>query len=333
MLRAHGSHAVVFVRFRICFPDETIPVEGFMAMKNCVSLSRFAFVFFAVGCSAALGQQGQEVAQPVSAAGISALENNNEELRVMSFNVRFGLANDGDNSWPKRDSFVADVAKEFRPDLLGIQEAMGFQAEYLKLQLPKWKYVGASRDANKDGEQCGIFVRAARFEILDDGQFWLSEKPDKKFSKSWDSSLPRIATWVQLKDKVTGRQIMYLNTHFDHRGAEARFQAAGIIGAFVDKQQKNMAIIVTGDFNCAFQSRPYEALLATDRLQDTWLKMKHAKPPKEGTFNGFRGKDDGPRIDWVLCSPDFRVVNAEIVKTSRDGKYPSDHFPVTAVLK
>ncbi|MEP3480452.1 MAG: endonuclease/exonuclease/phosphatase family protein [Fuerstiella sp.] len=256
-----------------------------------------------------------------------------DQLRVMSFNIRYGLAKDGDNSWPNRDSFVADVAKEFHPDLLGIQEAMGFQADYLKQHMPDWKYFGTSRDANHQGEQCGIFVRLSRFEILNDGQFWLSESPDTKFSKSWDSSLPRIATWVHLKDKVTGTQIVYLNTHFDHRGAEARLKSAQIIRKFVDQQKKNHAIIVTGDFNCDFQSRPYDALLASERLQDTWRLTHPTKTVNDGTFNGFQGKDDGARIDWVLCSPSFQVIDAAIVKTSQDGKYPSDHFPVTAILK
>lgn len=301
-------------------------------MKLRFGANGFTLVCIALTCTTSLGQvrklDGQTQGATVTSSGSGG-----KELRVMSFNIRYGLAKDGDNSWPKRDSFVADVVRDFDPDLLGIQEAMGFQADFLKQKLPEWKYIGASRDANKDGEQCGIFVRAARFQVLKHGQFWLSENPDLKYSKSWDSSLPRIATWVQLQDKVTERQLLYLNTHFDHRGAEARYQAARVIREFVDKQAKNLSVIVTGDFNCAFESKPYQALLATDRLEDTWLKSTAEKPSGEGTFNGFQGKDDGARIDWVLCSPDFSEVKAEIVKTSRDGKYPSDHFPVIAILK
>lgn len=255
------------------------------------------------------------------------------ELRVMSFNIRYGLAKDGENRWSKRDTFVADVVTDFQPDLLGIQEAMGFQADFLKTNLTEWKYFGSSRDQNPDGEQCGIFVRTGRFEVLEDGQFWLSETPQVKFSKSWDSSLPRIATWVRLRDRVTSRKVLFLNTHFDHRGAKARFQSAVVIREFVDQQPKDQSMIVTGDFNCAIKSAPYTALLATDRLNDTWMTKNPSPLPNEGTFNGFQGKDDGARIDWVLCSPDFSVVNADIVKTSRNGKFPSDHFPVTAVLR
>ena len=303
-------------------------------MKHCILSSWFLIVCCAVCCLVVPAPvMAQQAAADSKISGKRISEDGSEQLRVMSFNIRYGLAKDGDNSWPNRDSFVADVAKEFRPDLLGIQEAMGFQADYLKQQMPDWKYFGTSRDANNQGEQCGIFVRASRFEILNDGQFWLSETPDIKFSKSWDSSLPRIATWVHLKDKVTGKNIVYLNTHFDHRGAEARLKSAQIIREFVDKRKKNHTIIVTGDFNCGVQSLPYNALLATDRLNDTWQTAHPTKTMKEGTFNGFQGKDDGARIDWVLCSPSFSVIEAVIVKTSRNGKFPSDHFPVTAVLK
>lgn len=270
---------------------------------------------------------------PVLGQAVQSNSPDGGELRVMSFNIRYGLAKDGDDSWPNRDRFVADVVNDFSPDLLGIQEALSFQAEFLKSQLSGWKYFGASRDANPNGEQCGIFVRTDRFEIIEDGQFWLSETPNEKYSKSWDSSLPRIATWVRLRDRKTDRRVLFLNTHFDHRGSEARFQAARTIREFLDKQPEDASLIVTGDFNCGYQSKPYSELLKTKRLQDTWLQFSGDRPAKEGTFNGFRGKDDGARIDWVLSSSDFTVTDARIVKTSRESRYPSDHFPVTAVLK
>lgn len=292
-------------------------------MKNVISRTLLASVFSAAVCCSAIGQDAPAIDEV----------NDHDELRVMSFNIRYGLANDGDDSWPKRDTFVADVIKDFDPDLLGIQEAMGFQAEFLKQQLPDWKYFGASRDPNPNGEQCGIFVKTQRFQIVEDGQFWLSETPDEKFSKSWDSSLPRIATWVRLRNRKTNRTILYLNTHFDHRGAEARFQAARIIREFLARQPDTESLVVTGDFNCGYQSKPYTELLQAKRLKDTWREVTNEHPGKEGTFNGFKGTDNGDRIDWVLCSKELKVVDAQIVKTSREGKYPSDHFPVTAVLK
>ena len=121
-----------------------------------------------------------------------AQEDGVPELRVMSFNIRYGSANDGKDSWTNRQVLVVKVIKAFDPDLMGTQETLPFQAVYLNEQLPAYTYIGWSRDQNEAGEQCGIFVRKERFEIIESGQFWLSETPDEKFSKSWDSSLPRV---------------------------------------------------------------------------------------------------------------------------------------------
>ena len=127
-----------------------------------------------------------------------------DTVRVMSFNIRYGTARDGDDVWPNRKELVAETINQFKPDLLGTQETLPFQAAYLLERLPGYTSVGWSRDASKDGEQCTIYFRSARFELLDKGQFWLSETPDEQFSKSWDSSLPRVATWVKLRSRVAG---------------------------------------------------------------------------------------------------------------------------------
>ena len=306
-----------------------------MKQNRLLQSIRFAFVanIFLVALGLACGQETDTDSTKPIDSHTKDPGNDGQHLNVMSFNIRYGLANDGNNSWPYRSGFVTDVIQEFAPDLLGIQEAMGFQAKFLKLQLPEFQHFGASRDANPNGEQCGIFVRTSRFDILTDGQFWLSETPDKKYSKSWDASLTRIATWVQLKDKNTKRQLLFLNTHFDHRGAESRIQAAAIIRKFIDKQTQVQSVIVTGDFNCSVGSKPHQTLLVNNRLQDTWQKFGKVPSAHEGTFHGFQGNDTGARIDWVLCSRELKVIEANIVKTSKAGKYPSDHFPVTAVLK
>ena len=254
-------------------------------------------------------------------------------LRVMSFNIRLGVAKDGENHWDKRHDLVADTIKKFKPDLLGTQETWHFQADFLKKQLPEYGYVGWTRQAGKEGEQCGIFFRKNRFELVESGQFWLSKTPQKKGSKSWDSSLPRIVTWIEVKDKkADGRQLRFLNTHFDHRGKVARVEAAKMIRETARKHSER-PVIITGDFNCSDVSEPYKALFEGKTLTDSFRARYPAKAAKEGTFNGFKGTDTGPRIDWVLHNDKFATVDAGIDKTNKDGRYPSDHFPVTAVLK
>ncbi|MFK7817698.1 MAG: endonuclease/exonuclease/phosphatase family protein, partial [Planctomycetaceae bacterium] len=101
-------------------------------------------------------------------------------LRVMSFNIRLGVAKDGDNHWDKRKDFVAETIRAYKPDLVGTQETWHFQADFLKEKLPDFGYVGWTRQAGKEGEQCGIFFRKDRFDVVESGQFWLSKTPEEK---------------------------------------------------------------------------------------------------------------------------------------------------------
>ena len=266
-----------------------------------------------------------------------------DSLRVMSFNIRYGSARDGVNRWENRKDIVAQVIKDLDPDIVGTQETLDFQAEFLKSQLPDHTYVGRSREANPTrGEQCGILFRKARFDLLASGHFWLSETPSKPGSQSWDSSLPRMATWLQLWDKATQQSFYVVNTHFDHRGSQARHEAAKLLRRFASRLPlAPKHIVVTGDFNAAETSLPYQALFGdttTDSeplltLRDTYRVRHPEKLPSEGTFGGFKGPSDGGRIDWIGCSASFQVSDASIIRKSYQGKYPSDHFPVIAELR
>lgn len=255
-----------------------------------------------------------------------------QPLRVMSFNIRLGVAKDGENHWDKRKELVVETIRQFRPDLVGTQETWHFQADFLRKHLPDYDYVGWTRQAGKEGEQCGILFRRERFELVDSGQYWLSETPEKKGSKSWDSSLPRIVTWIDVKDRSEdGRQFRFLNTHFDHRGRVARLESAKLLRERV-RQHGDRPVVITGDFNCSDTSEPYRALTDGEILIDSFRSKYPQRQPKEGTFNGFRGVDTGARIDWVLHNRHFRTQSAAIDRTSKNGRFPSDHFPVTAVL-
>jgi endonuclease/exonuclease/phosphatase family metal-dependent hydrolase len=122
-------------------------------------------------------------------------------IRVMSFNIRYGTAADAENHWDKRKEFLLETIQNFDPDLLGTQETLAFQRDYLAEKLAGYGYLGIGRDDGMEqGEMMALYYRKDRFEKLDGGHFWLSETPEKIGSKSWDSSLPRMATWVKLKD-------------------------------------------------------------------------------------------------------------------------------------
>ncbi len=260
-----------------------------------------------------------------------------DSLRVMSFNIRFGTAQDGDNHWDVRHDDVVTTIRDFNPDLLGTQETLQFQADTLREQLGAYTYFGRSR-MKTPNEHCGIFYRTERFTWLAGGHFWLSESPDVPESKSWDSSLPRMASWVLLgdnRDEPTP-PILFVNTHFDHRGTEARLQSASTIRNRIEKLRgiaEDPLVIVTGDFNTGIDSPPYHAFLTdNDRLIDTYRSLHQTGESDAGTFNGFQGQRDGARIDWILADPRFKCRSAEIERRQFGSRWPSDHFPVTAVL-
>lgn len=264
-------------------------------------------------------------------------------LIVMSSNVRFGTARDGDDSWNLRQDALRDVWREQHADLIGTQEMLQFQADFLLQAFPEYAYVGRSRDRDDDqGEQSGIFYRRERFIELERGHFWLSESPDTPGSKGWDANLPRMVTWVKLYDRSKEAPLIFANTHFDHQGPIARLQSAELLHRKLASWMNTYPVIVTGDFNCGEGSEPYASLMkpfhptspseANRSLVDTYRAKHVDRSEEEGTFNGFRGRRSGPRIDWILVTPDWHIMDANIVRTEFHGRYPSDHFPVTASL-
>lgn len=263
-------------------------------------------------------------------------------LRVMSFNIRYGNAADGDNRWSNRKEAVVKTIEAFSPDLLGTQETLRFQRDYLAEQLPQYESVGVGRvDGKFEGEMMALFFRKDRFEKLEEGHFWLSESPEKVGSVSWDSSLPRMATWVRLQDKKQpdAPKLLFINTHFDHVGVVARNESAKLIRSKASELARGASIIVTGDFNAGEASEPYEFLFGKidgeqSPLVDSLRSVRPDRGQEEGTFSGFVATNrKGARIDWIGVSRDLKVTSAEIDRTEKDGRTPSDHFPVTAIVQ
>jgi endonuclease/exonuclease/phosphatase family metal-dependent hydrolase len=261
-------------------------------------------------------------------------------IRVMSFNVRYGTAPDGVNAWANRRALLMHSVRAFDPDLLGAQEALAFQCDEVRTELVGHAFVGVGRDDGKaKGEFSPIFYRADRFERIDSGQFWLSEAPDVPGSKSWDSAITRLATWVRLRDRRDGgRELLYLNTHWDHAGPDARSHSAQLIrdriAAIVGP---GAAVIVTGDLNCTEDDEPYAVLIGRgdDALifRDAYRAAHPERQTDEATFHGFKGTIAGSRIDFVFHSPQFETCDAAIDRVRTGEIYPSDHYPMTATLR
>jgi endonuclease/exonuclease/phosphatase family metal-dependent hydrolase len=270
------------------------------------------------------------------------------DLRVMSFNIRYATPRDipTGNAWPQRKELVFKTIETFDADVMGLQEVLPTQGAELKARFAATHdFIGVPRNDGKTaGEMVPVLFRRDRFEKVRDGTFWLSETPDAVGSKGWDADLPRIVTWVELRDrKYDNRPLLLLNTHFDHLGKQARIESAKLMRKRVTELAagRDVGVVVTGDFNVPQYSPPYKELLgdgagadAKPRLVETFKEANPKPTTQDYTFHGFVGQNTrADRIDWVLRSDHFTTLDASIDRTNDNGRYPSDHYPVTAVLR
>ena len=260
-----------------------------------------------------------------------------QEVNIMSFNVRYGTANDGENSWENRKSFAYSVMKNENYDFIGVQEALHFQIQAINAELVNHNVFFRGRGWSPlTDEACGIFYSNA-WEIIfnESGTFWLSENPEKPASKSWDSSFHRIVTWAKFRNKTSDNFVYVYNTHFDHLGQTARENSSKIIIDHISKREHDAPVILLGDFNASEKNKAITILKKgiPEGLSffDPWNQM-YPDATQRGTFNYWKDKKDGPKIDYIFALKGTRVLDAKILRQTFDGKNPSDHYPVTARL-
>lgn len=261
-----------------------------------------------------------------------------EPLHVMSFNIRYGTAEDGENHWSARREFLFDVLRERNADLVGLQEALAFQIDEIESAVPGYAVVGVGRDdAGEAGEFSAILFRKGRFRVAEAGTFWFSDTPEVPGSASWGNTITRICTWARFVDR-DGRGFYLFNLHLDHRSQPSRERSVALLRQRIAARAFPAdPVVVTGDFNAGEDNPALEALVSSGNPSSPFVDTYRVLYPGEkgvGTFTGFTlGSTDGAKIDYVLVQPGTEVLSAEIVRTSRDGRYPSDHFPVAATIR
>lgn len=254
-------------------------------------------------------------------------------LTVMSFNIRYGTAKDGDNRWAARRELLFDVIREQDADLVGLQEALDFQIDEILAAAPAYATIGVGRDDGaRKGEYAAILFRRDRLHVAASGTFWLSDTPETVRSATWGNRIPRIATWARFVDR-DGRAFWLYNVHLDHESQPSREKSVALLRRRIDARPfPREPVIVTGDFNVGEKNKALQALTADGAFADTF-RVAHPGETAVGTFTGFRyGRVDGEKIDYIFAPPGTDLRSAGIVRTSRDGRYPSDHFPVVARL-
>ena len=252
-------------------------------------------------------------------------------LTVMSFNIRYGTANDGENHWLKRRDQLFALLREQRADIVGLQEALHGQIDEILHAVPGYAYVGVGRsDGRTAGEYAAILYRTARFQPRRSDTFWFSDTPGVVKSTSWGNQIERICTWAYFEDRE-GPAFYVYNVHLDHQSQPSRERSAALLLEQVGARDPKAPAIVTGDFNAGEHNPAAVAMLAVFRDS---FRVAHPDATEAGTFNGFNlGQTSGDKIDFVFVEPGTEVLDAAIVRTSRDGRYPSDHFPVTARIR
>jgi len=256
--------------------------------------------------------------------------NSADRISVLSLNLRFGLADDGPNSWIYRKESYPSLLEKYRTDIIGFQEVNNFQADFLKNILSEYSWIGERKSAPEFWQDNIIFYHKD-WECIYQDHFYLSTTPDipSRFQKSkW----PRQCTIGIFKNKQG--KLIVANTHFDF-DIDVQVQSALLIMKRLSEISSKDPIILIGDFNAAPHSPGYNVFTGENpnEASGSDLYFKNAfKKPYPGTFHGFNDDKTGDHIDWILYRGELIPVESSTLQMKINGFYPSDHFPVFSVF-
>ena len=253
-----------------------------------------------------------------------------QELKVMTFNIRFDNPHDGIHGWPYRRELVVETIMDERPDLLGTQECTAGQLLFLVEHLEGYRAILPPRPEDEDPmvQMPTIFYRVQSLRPISFGEFWLSRTPGVYKSKDWGAAFPRLFTYGKFSPLGSERPFWFANTHLDHVSSKARLEAARMIRKWISR--KKLPVILVGDFNENPDGPVHRILTEGPRpLLDSWReKARFCEEREPSTIHHFTGVGKGGRIDWILVSPGILTLEVHLVKR-REG-LPSDHFPLVA---
>ena len=267
------------------------------------------------------------------AQGLETTRISSVVLDVMTFNIRTAIGRDGDNSWPFRKNLVSETILDSDPDIVGLQEALAEQIDFLESEMPEYRWIGVDRGLNGGeglSEATPIFYKYREMAPIESGTFWLSDDPNPPTQRR---RVSRIVTWARFHLFETRQQVYVYNTHFTLRRGQRQLQSASQINAHIADLPRGSAVLVMGDFNAVAETSETWQVATSDGLRDAWVVAEHREGPAL-TANGFRAPRQGweGRIDWLLVGGPIAVDRVETVVNSSNGRYPSDHYPVVASL-
>ncbi len=263
-------------------------------------------------------------------------------LNVMSFNLRTDTTQDKDNAWPYRKEALVHTIRQAKPGILGTQEGLSHMVEQLQDLLPDYAWVGQPRHSSRSNEHCALFHSTADIKLLEHGTFWLSESPNEPGSIGWGASYPRICTWAQYASAADDkRQWRVYNLHLDHKSEQARLEGIKLAWRTIVRhhEQDGLPFIIMGDFNTEPNTAPLDYLSSVSlsngsiHLISAYDHIANNSQPIGRTFHEFEGGIEGDPIDYLFVSSDISIVSAAIIRDRVEGRYPSDHYPISCTLQ
>jgi len=255
-----------------------------------------------------------------------------QDLKIISFNIRYNSWEniDGENGWPNRKGAVAKMILEERPAAIGLQEALIDQLQYLDTVLTCYRRIGVGRDDGKEaGEFMAIYYDTTRLELLAHRTRWLSETPDVP-SKGWDAACYRTVTIACFRDRQSGKEFQYLNTHLDHVGKTARAEGVKLIVNSLKESSifDNVPVIVGGDMNSTIEDKIFQSFYEANLKPARELTKNSSYVD---TYNAY-GKEKSALIDHFFVR-DVKVKQFRTLDGNYGVPYISDHYPIAVVIE
>lgn len=262
---------------------------------------------------------------------MSCITVHGQNIKALSYNIRYDATNDGVNVWENRKVGLADLLLQLKADIIGTQEGLKHQLDYIQSRLNDYKMIGIDRDKNGKGEYSSIYYNSKRLKLIKTETFWLSETPETP-SIGWDAALNRVCTYGLFQVIETGKLFYAFNTHFDHRGEMARLKSAELITTKIKEINiSNYPVILMGDFNSEPTNEPILTIIKSLNDGKSILKNRFVGPI--GTFSGFDIEAIlDRRIDYIFVKGFLVVAYKHLDKKLPNGHWPSDHLPVYAEL-
>lgn len=254
------------------------------------------------------------------------------KIQIISSNIRFDNPADGINAWPHRREILTQTLLSHDPDIVATQEGRRIQL-FEFAQLMNFQMIDEHRKWIEERMYPTFFVKKDRWDILGSYDHWLSTTPEIAGSASFGSAFPRLVTWLKAKPKDSDLNFMFINTHLDHVKSETRIEQIKVLVSEVKKHfEPNLRVIIMGDFNDSPQSEVRKILTESfPSVLDSWAQFNQNEETSHHAFNG--EDQNGSRIDWILSDETLKIENCFLDKSTVDGKYPSDHFPVVCTIK